>query len=143
MDSKELIRKIVSEDPVLPRALELKSMGYTPRVEQIGRRTLFFMEKGDEVVFMGELSYALVKEFSLNIPPSRLRDKLVYYMEKGWRIKCDENGYASAKSPEGKEEYVGKILDEIGVVPKEIVEALDAFGYSIVFENGRVKVKKL
>jgi hypothetical protein len=51
-------------------------------------------------------------------------------MEKGWRIRCDESGYASARSPGGREEYVGKILDEDGTVSEDVVEALATFGYS-------------
>lgn len=144
-DIKMKLEEIVAKDVRLAKALKLKSEGWTEKISWRKDKPLLFMEKDSSVAYIGDLSYALVKELGLNIPPSNVPDRLIYYLEKGWKIRCNGRGYVSVKSPnqgEG-EAYVGKVIDGSGAkIPDEVQKVFNIFGYEAFVEGGSVKVRR-
>jgi hypothetical protein len=145
-DTRRKLDEILAKDARLAKALKLKSEGWTEKISWRKDKPLLFMEKGSSVVYIGDLSYALVKGLGLNIPPSNVPDRLMYYLEKGWRIRCNGRGYVSLRSPnpgEG-EAYAGRVVDESGTkIPDEVQKVFNLFGYEAYVEGGSVKVRRV
>jgi len=130
---------------------DLLEKGFKPNVYRRSNRKFLYMvppgasfnNLGDQV-FIGELSYDLVKLLGLNEVPSGMADKIRFYLDKGYSIKCRSNGYLSAYPPGASvnEQYIGSIYEN-GKVRSDVVEALKEHGIEVYFEGSRVRIRRV
>ncbi|MGB9622818.1 MAG: hypothetical protein ACPL07_03125, partial [Candidatus Bathyarchaeia archaeon] len=128
----------------------LLEKGYSVNVYVHGKRKNLYMvppgvsrqNLGDQV-FIGELTYELVKFLGLNEVPSGAVDKLRFYLDRGYVLKCRSSGALSVYPPGASvnEEYIGNVVDG-GKLRLDIVEALKDYGIEVYFEGSSAKIRR-